>query len=353
MGRRKTVAQEAAALDATLAEQPLSGSPVIVVIGPRGGAGKTTASAALLNLLGQEFRVAGMLLGVDANPDSGDLLGALGLPASRVPGRLVDFIERPERVVHPSDWEPLLDVVGRVHLLHNDGVPAARLDQLAVPMVRTGLEHARRFAAVTVVDTGTSAVHPLTVGSLWHAAHLVVACRADQRSLRATARTLSDLVESGLGGLVARATLLIRLVEPSPRAQQWRADAEFFTGRVGRVVEVPYDRAAVAGQTMQWAQLQPGFWRAMYQALAAIVADIQPAPLAAAAGMGGLDPAAWPAGFDPAAANNGAMTPPFGALRVVEGVSGQHSADPRRELVMVGAAEPTAVRELPDWAKLS
>lgn len=326
---------------------PLVGSPVIVVAGPRGGGTKTTTAAGLLHHLGQHERVAGMLMGVDANPDTGDLAEALGVLASQVPHRLADFLQAPDNVRHPADWQPLLDVVGRVHLLHNQQVPAARIADVGLDAWRDGLVAVRRFAQITVIDTGTSVVHPAAMAALEQAGHLVIATRADPRAINSTVQAIGEVVAAGFGDLVRRSTVALTVVDKNAKPSSYDKGAEFFRQRVGQVVVVPYDRAAGAVGPIQWDKLRAESRLASLRILAAAMADLRerfaPAGLVAGPGIAGADQ--WPQ-TDP-----GHQNPTEGApLTLADAAMSSPVADPDVPAVpnAVAAESPVA---LPSWAR--
>ena len=104
------------------------GARQVTVIGPKGGGTKTSTVAAVLHLLSD--RVVGMLVGVDGNADKGTLTQRMGLVSSQVPSRLLTLAEQPSSVQYLVDLSAYLDRVGRVHLLHNDGVASRDVDRL-------------------------------------------------------------------------------------------------------------------------------------------------------------------------------------------------------------------------------
>lgn len=271
---KKALATATAQLDATLTDWPIAGNPIVTVIGPRGGSTKTRTAAGIAHVLGQGFRVPGMLLALDGNPDYGDLMEVFGL-TSRVPARLVDFLDDPSRVKHPADWGSFLDVTGRVHVLHNQDVRAERVEAATRQQFEAALRVIRQFAAVTVVDGGTSLVRPWARATLPETAHLVVACRADPIALHTTSKTLAEVVAAGHGHLVDRATVVATVVDQHARPEAYSEGLDFLRSKVGAVHVVPYDRAAGAVGPVRWDRTTVGHQTAMVRIVSGIVTDLQ------------------------------------------------------------------------------
>lgn len=253
----------------------ITGSPVITIVGPKGGGTKTSTASAVLRLLGIGDRIPGMLLGIDANPDVGDLPERLGVLGSRAPYRFADFALRPTGVQHPADWGQLVDVVGRVHLLHNQSVSSARIDALTIEQYRDALLWARRFAAMTVVDTGTSVVHPANAAAVEQASTLVIATRADPLAINKTAEAVAEIVQAGFGDLVGRATVALTKVDKNAREDQYGRGMDFLARRVQAVHVVPYDPAAGAVGPILWDKLRPATLTAWTQVLMSALTDLQ------------------------------------------------------------------------------
>lgn len=227
----------------------------VTVIGPKGGSAKTSTVAAVLHLLSE--RVVGMLVGIDCNADRGTLTQRLGLPESQVPSRLLALAQDPSTVQYLMDLSGYLDRVGRVHLLHNDGVPSLDVDGITREQYTAVLRLLSRYAEITIVDTGTSMVHPSTLAALDHADHVVIAAAADPPALQVTAEGVAELVNLGYGPLISRSTMVATVTDASVRPDTYAQGADFFAARCGNIQVVPYDRWAGAVGAIRWGSLRP------------------------------------------------------------------------------------------------
>lgn len=285
MSDKRLLAAAEADVDAALAGG-FVGCPVIVVVGPKGGGTKTTTSASLLHQLGMGDRVAGMLLGVDANPDVGDLLEKLGVRESRAQRRFTDYALEPGVVQRPADWGYFVDVIGRVHVLHNQGVPSSRIEQVEAGQYIEALSWARQFAAMMVVDGGTSLLHPSSVATVGQATSLVIATRADPLALNKSSQSIAEMVAAGFGDLVARSTVVLTETDKNANVAEYGKGRDFLAARVARVIVVPYDSAAGAVGAVRWKQLKLATRLALTEVLASVLGDVR--------GRTGLMPAAGP-----------------------------------------------------------
>ncbi len=97
---------------------------------------------------------------------------------SEVPSRLLTLAEHPNTVQHMVDLSAHLDRVQRVHLLRTDGAASRDVDRITREHTEL-LISLSRHAEITVLDTGTSMVHPSTSAALHHTDHMVIAAAAE------------------------------------------------------------------------------------------------------------------------------------------------------------------------------
>ncbi|WP_029136904.1 hypothetical protein [Nakamurella lactea] len=237
MGRLTEVRAQ---LDELCAVSTPGGSCRIVVWGPKGGSTKTTTAAALLNEL--SGRLAGLLVGVDANPDLRNLTQRLGMQQSRVPGRLYTLAQDPSAIRYLADWAPYLDRVGRIHLLHNDNVPNREVQALTEAQYTAAFDLLARYAEVQIIDLGQSGCHPSSTAAFRSADQLLIALPADAGVLRLATNALTELVDAGHGELLSRATVVLTVTQPRFQKDLYRAADQYLNGRVGDILVVPYDR---------------------------------------------------------------------------------------------------------------
>ena len=198
-------------LEALLAATP-QGARQVTVIGPKGGGTKTSTVAAVLHLLSD--RVVGMVVGVDCNADKGTLTQRMGMASSQVPSRLLTLAQNPSTVQFLLDLSAYLDRVGRIHLLHNDGVPSRQVDRITREQYSELLVLLSHYAEITFVDTGTSMVHPSTLAALDGADHVVIAAAAEPPALQITTEGVAELVDLGYGPLISRSTIVATVTDP-------------------------------------------------------------------------------------------------------------------------------------------
>lgn len=255
--RTRTLTEVRAELDGLCSVSMPGGSRAVAVWGQKGGASKSTTAAAILHELSD--RLVGMLAGVDADPNRGTLTTRLGLGDSHVPGRLYTLAQDPSVVRYLADWSGYLDRVGRIHVLHNDGVQTRQIKTLTEAQYRAVFDLLARYAEIQIIDLGLSALHPSSQAALRKADHLVITVPADSSVLRVTADALAELNDAGFGDLLSRCTVVITHTQARIKPAVYRQLVEFLTGRVGHVQVVPYDKNAGAGvAAIRWNKLAGG-----------------------------------------------------------------------------------------------
>lgn len=238
-----------------LAAMPLPGSPVVAVLGPKGGGSQTTTAVGLGRTLAP--RVPGTVVLDDWNPEKTTMLECLGLPMSQIPRRMVDLVREIDQIRNPVDWAPYLDRVGRVHVLHNEGATLLQVDAITLEDYQRVLAAQRAFAAINIIDTGTSTVHPACRAALQVADKLVIGLIADPKVVNVTKKAVGELVDGGYGQLVRESTVVISVTVPGTKREVIDRAVEFFSERVRSVVVVPFDRALAAGQPTRWDAIRP------------------------------------------------------------------------------------------------
>ena len=266
-------------LEALLAATP-QGARQVTVIGPKGGGTKTSTVAAVLHLLSD--RVVGMVVGVDCNADKGTLTQRMGMASSQVPSRLLTLAQNPSTVQYLLDLSAYLDRVGRIHMLHNDGVPSRQVDRITREQYSELLVLLSHYAEITFVDTGTSMVHPSTLAALDGADHVVIAAAAEPPALQITTEGVAELVDLGYGPLISRSTIVATVTDPGARPEAYTKGVDFFAARCGHVQIVPYDRAAGAVGAIRWNRLRAATELAYARIAGSITRALIPAREAAA-----------------------------------------------------------------------
>ena len=251
----------------------LTGPKTVVVINPKGGAHKTTATLLLAAAFGRER--GGYTLAWDNNETRGtlgwraqpaahtrtatDLLDDLDRFATATRGRVgdLDHYVRPQRGAH-------FDVLAS----DEDAAAAATIDDVAFDRLHATLT---RFYRVLVVDTGNNMRAP-NWGAAVDAADQLVIVSTIREDTAATAAWLVDgLRARGHEDKVGQAVTVLAAPDARPAEPSLRTRLHDHFGQLTRaVVDVPYDRALAAGAPIDADQLQGKTREAWLQAAAAV-----------------------------------------------------------------------------------
>jgi MinD-like ATPase involved in chromosome partitioning or flagellar assembly len=257
-------------LNATV-DSPLRGTHSVVVLGGKGGAGKTTVTVgvgSMFALLRHDKVVA-----IDGNPDIGANLGERVDPTSVSSYREVLADDRLERY---ADM--------RSHVGQN---PASGLDALAANRhvrgrklldAKTYLathERLQRFYSVLVTDSGTNVEHPVAKGLLDNANSIILVASCTLDSAQAVGRVMDWLRESGYRDLLANSVVVLN--EVTGRTDRKMADSlvEAFSRHVGadRVFVLPHDPHLAAGGVVDIDRLRRATRRRLLEITAAVAAN--------------------------------------------------------------------------------
>ena len=253
-------------------QRPLAGPRTVVVVNPKGGASKTTATL----LLAATFAAhrGGYTLAWDNNETRGTL-GWRALPAAHARTAvdlLADLGQFEEvRRARVGDLDAYVRRQGSAQFdvlaSDEDASASASIDADAFSRLHATLS---RFYRVLVVDTGNN-----MRASNWEAAvaaadQLVIVSTIREDTAGGAAWLVDGLRAKGYGDAVARAvTILAAPGERHDPALAARLHDHF--GQLTRaVVDVPYDPALVAGGTIEVRRLSPATRRAWVHATAAV-----------------------------------------------------------------------------------
>jgi len=253
-GARGAVQARMAAMQADCDRLGGAGSRVVGFGGWIGGVGKTTAAAAATQLFSD--MLAAPVDALDANPDKALLrqrvLGGVGR------GRLLEFIADLDRIHTPMDLAGYLDSVGRLHLLHKDGIHTDAVAAITQAQWTAVIDKLAGYAQLITVDGGTSQVSPAAKAVLSRADHWVFCLRMDLTTFNQTSEGLGEIAAAGFEDLIGTSTVVITTTDAkqkvTPRLQH---GIDEFAAGVGRVVLVPYDHAAGAVGRMNLPDLKP------------------------------------------------------------------------------------------------
>ena len=267
--------EELAQRDAVVAVQrSLDGPKTIVVINPKGGADKTTATLLLAATFG--IHRGGYTLAWDNN----ETRGTMGWRAlqSRHTNTAVDLLRELDRFqdaqsARVGDLDNFVRSQGSAQFdvlaSDEDAASAASIDATAFRALHRTLA---RFYRVIVVDTGNN-----MRASNWQAAvetadQLVIVSTIREDTAQSAAWVADALNAAGQGAKVRNAVTV--LAAPSPRPDQALAQRlrTHFTGLTRAVVQVPFDPSLVAGGPINIEALTPAS-RAAWLQVTALVAD--------------------------------------------------------------------------------
>jgi len=253
-GQQGVLVQRRAVLRAACDRYGSAGPRVVGFGGWIGGVGKTTAAAAATQLFSD--MLAAPVDALDANPDKALLrqrvLGGVGR------GRLLEFIADLDRIHTPMDLAGYLDSVGRLHLLHKDGIHTDAVAAITQAQWTAVIDKLAGYAQLITVDGGTSQVSPAAKAVLSRADHWVFCLRMDLTTFNQTSEGLGEIAAAGFEDLIGTSTVVITTTDAkqkvTPRLQH---GIDEFAAGVGRVVLVPYDHAAGAVGRMSLPNLRP------------------------------------------------------------------------------------------------
>lgn len=252
-------------------QRRLPGPRTIVVVNPKGGAGKTPAALLTAATFGCH---RGSALAWDNNETRGTLaLRGLEDPGGRTVWDLLADLDRFEDPhARIGDLAAYLQPQGdaRFDILASDARPdrMVEVDGPAFDRLRAVLT---RFYTVLVVDTGNNVRSSNWQAAIDAADQLLVVSSFQRDSAVTASWVLDHLQATGRGDLVASAVTV--LSHAAPTADR-RAAAEFtdhFTARTRAVVQIPHDPGISAGEHLDLLTLRRPTRAAWLAVVAALV----------------------------------------------------------------------------------
>ena len=253
----------------------LRGTHSVVVLGGKGGTGKTTTTIGV----GSTFALLHhKVVAIDGNPDIGANLGERIDPTATSSYR---------EVLADNEIERFADV--RSHVGQS---PASGLDVLAANRnvsdrklldAKTYLaayEILRRFYSVLVTDSGTNVEHPVAKGLLETANSIILVAACTPDSAQATAKVMDWLAESRHSELLNRSVVVLNDVTGRADRKMTRALVDVLSRRVGgnRVFVLPYDPHLAVSSGVDFDQLGRATRRRFLEITAAVVANFSATP---------------------------------------------------------------------------
>ncbi len=245
----------------------------VVVIQPKGGAGKTPTTIGLASALGSHR--GGYIVGWDNNETRGTLAVRITNSDGQrtttwdLLAQLPSFERTDARVGHLS---PFVRPQGEAHFdaLVSDDNPAnmVQLDEDAFRRVHAVLQ---RFYRLIVIDTGNNVRSPNWQAAV-NAADTVVVVSTYQRDVGYSGSWVLDhLVQTGREELARNAVTVLTAADPRIDAKVRGELLTHFAARTRAVVEVPFDPLIASGGPIRWTQLSPRSRQAWVRAGATVV----------------------------------------------------------------------------------
>lgn len=253
--------------------RPLEGPRTVVVVNPKGGAHKTTATLMLAATLGQQR--GGYSLAWDNNETHGTLgwrsaTKASGGTALDLLAALPQLLAAGEVRVGDLDRYVRTQAAEQFDVLASDedAASGAFVDARSFNALHTVLT---RFYRTIVVDTGNN-----IRSSNWRAAvevadRLVIVTTVREDAAQAAAWAVDALRAAGLADVVRSAVTILSSPDRKVDKDLRERLRQHFGALTRTVVEVPFDQALVAGGPIDFTRLRPDTREAWLQAAAAVV----------------------------------------------------------------------------------
>ena len=245
----------------------------VVVIQPKGGAGKTPTTIGIASALG--VNRGGYIIGWDDNETRGTLavrvrnLFGQTTTAWDLLGALPRFERADARV---GDLSHFVRAQGEAQFdaLASDDNPA---NMAEIGDQEFGRLHAvlQRFYRIIVIDTGNNVRSPNWQSAV-NAADLVVVVSTYQRDVGYSGSWVLDhLGQTGRGALANGAVTVLTAADPKPDPTVRRELMSHFGARTRSVIEIPYDPHIAVGGPMEWAKMREPTRRAWTRTGAAVI----------------------------------------------------------------------------------
>lgn len=246
-------------------KSPLVGAHTVTVVGPKGGAGKTTVTSAIASIFA-DVRKKDPVLAADADPTQG-----ANLPDRIAPEAVLSFSD----VVARKELHRNADLRGFVGQNVESGLDvlagAARADGsglLDAPTFARAHERLALYYNLLFIDTAVDFRHPVMPAVLGRTDSLILVVSAVPEGPAGAARVLDWLDQSGYERWVSRLVLVINhiRVDESRRARketkrlvaqirEMVPDVE--QGHNGHVFELPHDSHIAEGGVLELDRLAP------------------------------------------------------------------------------------------------
>jgi MinD-like ATPase involved in chromosome partitioning or flagellar assembly len=242
-----------------------AGSPkIIAVFSPRGGVGKTTTALHLGHALAMVRD--DLVVAIDANPDSGNLVKRVSEPHS--PYGMGDLCQAAGQLARCTDLLPYVtQTPSGLWVVRSDPEAATRL---GAGQYRLVLQALARYASVIVVDLGTGMREPAFL-ALAGAADALVAVAGPTHQAADAAVDAIDWVSQRIPEKDRACAVVVNAAMPGAPVLdvgKLAAASDFY---VDQVLQVPHDPHLATGDACRWALLSRHTQDAYLQLAAAVM----------------------------------------------------------------------------------
>ncbi|MFE2999307.1 MinD/ParA family protein [Nocardia sp. NPDC059246] len=252
--------------------QPLPGTPLIAVVNPKGGVGRTPTTLMLSNLFGRH-RGHGVVAW-----DNSETRGTLAARAAVAPKALRttwDVLAHAEALCSST---VVASALARFLIAQPTGDEVLASDQSSKRREVIGAEECaailavlRRHRTMVIVDTPANDRSAAFVWSIEHATQLVIPATYRRDAAHMLLRTLDGLAARGHTDLVRNAVVILAQGTGDPGARD-AVHAALDRAEITRTVTVPFDSDLAGGERIVFSRLAEPTVRAWTRA-AAVVAD--------------------------------------------------------------------------------
>ncbi|WP_066287103.1 hypothetical protein [Arthrobacter sp. B6] len=266
--------RELAHLDAVAdVQRRLDGPRTVVVVNPKGGAHKTTATLLLAATLG--IQRGGYTLAWDNNETRGTM--GWRAPLAGHTSTAVDLMQEVDRFEDPvlgriGDLDRYVRYQGSAQFdvlaSDEDAAGAATIGSREFDRLHTAL---RRFYRIIMVDTGNNMRSSNWEAAVAAADELVIVSTVREDTVASAVWLVDGLRERGYGGKVRNAVTLLAAPSLRTDVQLHARTRSHFETLTREVLDVPYDRSLVSGGPLNYQALQPATREAWLRAAAAVM----------------------------------------------------------------------------------
>ena len=254
-------------------QRRLDGPRTVVVVNPKGGAHKTTATLLLAATMGIER--GGYTLAWDNNETRGTL--GWRAPLAVHPRTAVDLLQEVDRFESPvlgriGDLDRYVRYQGSTQFdvlaSDEDAAGAATIGSREFDRLHTAL---RRFYRIIVVDTGNNMRSSNWQAAVAAADELVIISTLREDTVASAVWLIDGLRERGFQAKVSNAVTLLAAPSRQTDVQLHARARRHFASLTREVLDVPYDRSLVSGARLNYQALQPATREAWLRASAAVM----------------------------------------------------------------------------------